>query len=87
MRQLADVLAPGGALLITCAGPGRLPHSAVDGGPLQTGEYYAGIPADVLKAWLTQAGLRDVRVTSGPGVDGARYPDRTDADVYAVAVK
>lgn len=35
-------------LLITCAGPGRLPHSGFDGGPLAEGEYYSNIdPAEL----------------------------------------
>lgn len=33
------MLAPGGVFIMTCAGDGREPHSAVDGGPL---EYIAG---------------------------------------------
>ena len=43
-------LAPGGRLLMTCAGPGRAPHSAVDGLGLRPGEHYANVePADVLE--------------------------------------
>lgn len=48
---------PGGTILITCAGPARTPHSAVDGGPLRDGEYYANITADELSQALAAAGV------------------------------
>jgi hypothetical protein len=39
---------PGGLLILTMAGPGRAPHSAVDGGLLRPGEFYANVePADL----------------------------------------
>lgn len=37
-------LRPGGVFIVTCAGPGRAPHSAVDGGPLRDGEHYENVP-------------------------------------------
>lgn len=36
-------LRPGGALIITCATEPREPHSALDGGPLRVGEWYANV--------------------------------------------
>lgn len=36
-------LRPGGRLIITCAGAGRKPHSAIDGESLRSGEHYANI--------------------------------------------
>lgn len=46
-------LAPGGRLVVTCAGPGREPHSGIDGGPPHSGEWYANLgPAD-LRRMLT----------------------------------
>lgn len=55
-------VASGGSVLVTCAGEGRPPHSAVDGGPLRPGEYYANVTRDELVQWLAEAGLREVWV-------------------------
>lgn len=55
-------LVAGGRLVLTCAGPGRLPHSAVDGGPLRTGEHYRNVDAAQLQNWLTAAGFREALV-------------------------
>lgn len=52
VRNAWRVLAPGGALVITCAGPGRFPHGAVDGGPLPTGEFYRNVEPAALLRWL-----------------------------------
>ena len=41
----------------TCAGPRRTPHSAIDGGPLRPGEYYANLTADQLFMALEDAGF------------------------------
>lgn len=62
-------------LIITCAGPGRQPHSAIDGGPLREGEYYANISAEELRAELLKAGFRTV------------YADQYGADTRAIAMK
>ena len=44
-------VAPGGRLLVTCATTGRVPHSAVDGGRLRRGEWYAAVlPGDLEEA-------------------------------------
>lgn len=51
-RTAFDVLAPGGVLILTAAGPTRRPHSGVDGGKLRPGEFYRNVgPAD-LREWL-----------------------------------
>jgi hypothetical protein len=49
-------LEPGGWFLMTCAGPGRHPHSAVDGEwTLKAGEYYENIsPADLDEVLASQ---------------------------------
>lgn len=40
-----------GLLIVTCAGPGRAPHSASDGGPVRDGEWYANVdPGDLWRA-------------------------------------
>ena len=50
------LVAPGGHLIVTCAGPGREPHSGLDGGPLQPGEYYANVdPHALAEASLAHA--------------------------------
>lgn len=43
VRQSFAWLKPGGYLIVTCAGPGRNPHSAVDGGRLRDGEQYENV--------------------------------------------
>lgn len=54
LRHARDCCANGGALIVTAAAPDRGPHSAVDGGPLRPGEFYAGVDPGVLSASLRQ---------------------------------
>lgn len=54
------MLAPGGQVVITCAGPHREPHSGLDGGAVRPDEYYANVEPDDLRAWLD--GLDDIEV-------------------------
>lgn len=61
-------LVPGGVLIFTCAGPGRFQHSAVDGGPLRQGEWYANVSCEELADVLTDVGFVDV-VTDSLGED------------------
>jgi hypothetical protein len=69
---------PGGRFIVTTAGPGRPPHSAVDGlFRLLPGEHYANVPAAELERVLVEAGWRDVTVDSQP----------SPADTRAVATK
>jgi SAM-dependent methyltransferase len=58
-----DALRPGGLFVATMAGPGRAPHSAVDGGwQLHPGEHYGNVdPDDLLKA-LDAAGFDAITV-------------------------
>jgi SAM-dependent methyltransferase len=51
-----EVLRPGGRLIMTCAGAGRAPHSAFDGGALRDGEHYANVSEASLEDWLTAQG-------------------------------
>lgn len=69
-------LRPGGRLIVTCAGPGRNPHSAVDGGDLRPGEHYGNVDPGELRAALEEF-FADVVV------DQQTNP----ADVRAVATK
>ncbi len=55
----AGWLAPGGHLIITCAAPGRRPHSGVDGGwGLHPGEWYENVGGADLGEHLAGLGLR-----------------------------
>ena len=48
LSMLWSAVAPGGRLLVTCAGTGRPPHSAVDGLELRPDEHYANVsPTEV----------------------------------------
>jgi SAM-dependent methyltransferase len=87
VEQMARVLKPGGTLVVTCAGPGRYPHSAVDGGKVRDGEYYRGLPAQQLADWMCEAGLASGRFESGQGVPEAAMSGRQDADSYVIGVK
>lgn len=70
-------LKPGGKILISCAGPGRDEHSAIDGGELRTGEHYANITADRLAEELHFAGFSEI------------YTEANEhwRDTYASAIK
>jgi SAM-dependent methyltransferase len=71
----ANHLRKGGVFIATMAGPGREPHSAVDGAELRDGEYYRNVPESKLRRWLNHAGFSSCQVdTLGP-------------DIRAVAVK
>jgi len=47
------LVAPGGHLLVTCAGPGREPHSGLDGGPLRPEEPYHNLDPEELAEAVT----------------------------------
>lgn len=72
-----NMLKPGGMLVMTAAGPGRAPHSAVDGRTLREGEFYENVHPDALAFWLEEAGFERCVV------DQRRAP----ADVRCVAYK
>lgn len=62
-----------GTLIVTCAGPGRAPHSAYDGGPVGPDEWYANVdPGELwhaLRAWQhVQVDVlgTDVRAVASP---------------------
>lgn len=64
VKACLSMLAPGGRFVMTCAGPGREPHSALDGGQVRPGEHYANIEPAEMKAWLDS--LNDVSVEHHP---------------------
>ncbi len=55
VRNAARHLDPGGCFIMTCAGTGRAPHSAIDGGDLHDGEFYRNVDEVTLEAWLVDA--------------------------------
>lgn len=57
LSQAQAWLKPGGRMIITCAGPGRLPHSHIDGCQLRPGEYYGNISAEDLREAMEADGL------------------------------
>jgi len=64
-------LRKGGRLIVTAAGPTRVPHSAVDGGPLHAGEFYENIDPNDLEAVFIAAGYERVEVeVAGTDVRG-----------------
>lgn len=63
VHHVASWLRPGGRIIITCAGPGRDPHSAIDGGPLQLNEHYANVTQDDLAEELHYAGFVQIEVS------------------------
>jgi len=87
IAKAAEILRPGGALIWTCAGPDRLPHSAIDGGPLRDGEHYQNIHPRELAAELRSA-FPSVVTQVGIGHPLALrhdHPDTPVGDLYAVA--
>jgi len=77
-RTAFKACAPGGRFIVTTAGPGRPPHSAIDGEfRLHPGEHYANVPAPELERVLAEAGWSGVVVDSQP----------SPADTRAVATK
>jgi hypothetical protein len=76
-KTVFAALRPGGMAIFTMAGPGRPPHSALDGGPLREGEFYANVYPGDLEIVLRECGFTDVVVDYQPG----------PADTRAVASK
>ena len=69
------MLAPGGVFLVTAAGDGRKPHSAIHGGRVESFEFYENVTRTMLASWLRD--FAEVEITENPPC----------GDIYAVAVK
>lgn len=74
-RHACAILAPGGHFIVTAAGEGRAPHSAIDGGPVRPDEFYRNVWVDDLRLWLQP--FAAVAITQNPAA----------GDIYAVAIK
>lgn len=69
MATAFKALTPGGCLIVTCAGPGRDPHSAVDGGRTLkyisgSREWYRNVTTDELGQVLESCGFVDIVLDS-----------------------
>jgi len=73
-RNSYELLEKGGVFIVTAASIGREPHSAIDGGALQPGEFYRNVSPVLLQEWLKAFSF--VLVDTG-----------NPTDVYAMAVK
>jgi SAM-dependent methyltransferase len=51
-------LVPGGRFVMTCAGPGRGAHSAIDERPIRPWEFYRNVDDVTLAVWLASAGFQ-----------------------------
>lgn len=77
-KAIFAALRPGGRVILTMAGPGRPPHSAIDGGwQLHPGEYYGNVGPAELAAGLVAADFGGIVVDYQP----------SPADTRAVAVR
>lgn len=77
-KTMGAALRPGGLVILTMAGPGRAPHSAVDGGwSLHPGEYYGNVDPHELERVLADCGFAGIVVDYQP----------SPADTRAVAYR
>lgn len=77
LHHVAHWLKPGGKIIVTAAGPGRDPHSGIDGGELKAGEHYSNVTQDALAEELHYAGFEQIEVS------GNEYWK----DTYAIATR
>jgi hypothetical protein len=64
-KYMADLVAPGGFLLVTAAAPGREPHNS-SGHPWDGVQPYHTVEPEELRAWARSAGLREERFEHVP---------------------
>lgn len=77
LKTAFEALRPGGDIVVTCAGPGRAPHSALDGTwCLQPGEWYANVSPESLRDALKATGFEDIIVDQA-GEDVRAYARRS----------
>jgi SAM-dependent methyltransferase len=73
VANAARLLNPGGVFIMTCAGVGRKPHSAVDGLEIRDDEFYRNVGEATLNRWLAIADFSEWTI------------DTTDEDIRCVA--
>jgi SAM-dependent methyltransferase len=74
-ENASRLLANNGVFIVTAAGAGRAPHSAVDGGRVRVGEFYRNVSREQLRDWLQ------------PFFGFWMIDTDTPGDIYAMAVK
>lgn len=57
IANAARLLNPHGVLIVTCAGTGWAPHSAIDEAPIRPDEFYENVDVDTLERWVADAGF------------------------------
>lgn len=62
VRTIYRALRPGGLAVMTCAGPGRPPHSAIEATGITPGEYYGNVSAEDLRDCLRLNGFNRIQV-------------------------
>lgn len=75
VRHVGEILAPGGAFLLSTVTDPWPPHSAIDGGPLRAAEFYRNIALTDLRAWLSWA------------ASGLQLETTSAGDLFALAQK
>jgi len=75
LHTMASAMELGGTAIVTAASLDRAPHSAIDGGPLHDGEYYANVDPVDLANGMKNAGFSGQVAVHPRG------------DVYATATK
>lgn len=80
----ASWLMPGGQFIVTCAGPGRDPHSHHDGAALRDGEHYGNLTCDQVTDAMRSAGLTVLCVAQGQSV---LYLDHYGTDIRVVSYR
>lgn len=77
LKMVSESLSAGGWFIMTCAGPGRKPHSSIDGGPVRPHEHYANV---------APAGFQELCEINGLYIDQIEHHEGR-GDLYAVAQK
>jgi len=67
-RTAWEALRPGGMFIMTCAGPGRAPHSGIDGEAVRQGEWYENINPIDLEVLFDEMGMKYEIDIQGPDV-------------------
>lgn len=73
-ETILKALKPGGVAIMTCAGPGRPPHSAIEATGITPGEYYENVASEELHAVLVALGFNRIEChTAGLDTQATAY--------------